>query len=83
MLIQLHLQFVSPGPDYSGLGVPQQESSPLQYGYQPEQGVPGSPQPPSTNNYEDLRRRNREMSQVPNDGYRSSMPQVVNKNYTF
>jgi len=66
----------SNGPDYSGLGVPQQESSPLQYGYQPEQGVPGSPQPPSTNNYEDLRRRNREMSQVPNDGYRSSMPQV-------
>jgi len=66
----------SNGPDYSGLGVPQQESSPLQYGYQPEQGVTGSPQPPSTNNYEDLRRRNREMSQVPNDGYRSSMPQV-------
>jgi len=66
----------SNGPDYSGLGVPQQESSPLQYGYQPEQGVTGSPQPPSTNNYEDLRRRNREKSQVPNDGYRSSMPQV-------
>lgn len=60
------------GPDYGGLGVPQQDTTPIQYGYQSELEVAGGlPQQPSASNYDDLRRKNRELSQA-QDGYRSS-----------